>query len=215
MHNDNRMDTELHEQRNERRRLKVINCATQLFQSKGVREVTMDDIAGELRISKRTLYQMFRGKEELVLACVKAEIETDRRRRLEIESETDDALERLFRNTEYKLADLRNVHPDYAKDIRRYASVRTYTAACHGDLLDVFRKILQLGCAQGTIRPDIHFEQTTQGLLYLVEGIAAAGLFAEINVLDFIFNVLLVYVRGCATDQGQKRIDEFIKKHRF
>lgn len=209
------MDTELHEQRNERRRLKVIDCATQLFRSKGVREVTMDDIAGALRISKRTLYQMFRGKEELVLACVKAGIETDQRRRLEIETDTTDALERLFRNIEYKLADLRNVHPDYAKDIRRYASVRTYTALCRGDLLDAFRKILQLGCAQGTIRPDIHFEQTTQGLLYLVDGVAATGLFAEINVPDFVLNVLLVYVRGCATDQGRTRIDEFINKHRF
>lgn len=209
------MDTELHEQRNERRRIKVIDCATQLFQSKGVREVTMDDIAGALRISKRTLYQMFRGKEELVLACVKAGIETDQRRRLEIETDTTDALERLFRNIEYKLADLRNVHPDYAKDIRRYASVRTYTALCRGDLLDAFRKILQLGCAQGTIRPDIHFEQTTQGLLYLVDGVAATGLFAEINVPDFVLNVLLVYVRGCATDQGRTRIDEFINKHRF
>ena len=209
------MDTELHEQRNERRRIKVIDCATQLFQSKGVREVTMDDIAGALRISKRTLYQMFRGKEELVLACVKAGIEADQRRRLEIETDTTDALERLFRNIEYKLVDLRTLHPDYAKDIRRYASVRTYTALCRGDLLDVFRKILQLGCAQGTIRPDIHFEQTTHGLLYLVDGVVESGQFADCSVPDFIFNVLLVYIRGCATDQGRASIDEFIKKHHF
>ena len=73
------MDTELHEQRNERRRIKVIDCATQLFQSKGVREVTMDDIAGALRISKRTLYQFFREKEELVLACVKNNLDRERR----------------------------------------------------------------------------------------------------------------------------------------
>ena len=129
------MDTELHEQRNERRRIKVIDCATQLFQSKGVREVTMDDIAGALRISKRTLYQMFRGKEELVLACVKAGIEADQRRRLEIETDTADALERLFRNIECKLIDLRNLHPDYAKDIRRYTSVRTFLAVCREDLI--------------------------------------------------------------------------------
>lgn len=209
------MDTELHEQRNERRRIKVIDCATQLFQSKGVREVTMDDIAGALRISKRTLYQMFRGKEELVLACVKAEVEADRRRRLEIENDTADALERLFRNIEYKLVDLRNAHSDYAKDVRRYASVRTFTTACREDLLGAFRNILQLGCAQGTIRPDIHFEQTTQGLLYLVDGVAVSGQFADFSVLDFVFNILLVYVRGCATDKGRASIDEFIKKHRF
>ena len=149
------------------------------------------------------------------MACVKAGIEADQRRRLEIETDTTDALERLFRNIECKLIDLRNLHPDYAKDICRYASVRTFLAVCHEDLIDKFRKILQLGCAQGTIRPDIHFEQTTHGLLYLVDGVGESGQFADFSVLDFIFNVLLVYIRGCATDKGRASIDEFIKKHHF
>ena len=209
------MDNELLAQRYERIRRNVIRQANQLFRAQGIRDVTMDDISKCLRISKRTLYQMFRGKEELVLACVKAGIEADQRRRLEIETDTTDALERLFRNIECKLIDLRNLHPDYAKDIRRYTSVRTFLAVCREDLIDKFRKILQLGCAQGTIRPDIHFEQTTYGLLYLVDGVGESGQFADFSVLDFIFNVLLVYIRGCATDKGRASIDEFIKKHHF
>lgn len=63
MHNDNRMDTELHEQRNERRRLKVIDCATQLFQSKGVREVTMDDIAVHFASRNAPSIKCFVGKK--------------------------------------------------------------------------------------------------------------------------------------------------------
>ena len=46
-------------------------------------------------------------------------------------------------------------------------------------------------------------------------GIAVSGQFADFSVLDFIFNVLLVYIRGCATDKGRASIDEFIKKHHF
>ena len=89
------MDNELLAQRYERIRHKVIRQANQLFRAQGIRDVTMDDISKSLRISKRTLYQLFNGKEGLVLACVKQGVANDGARRAEIERHTDDALEIL------------------------------------------------------------------------------------------------------------------------
>ncbi len=40
--------------------------ATILFQAQGVKQVRMDDIARELSISKKTLYELFSDKEELL-----------------------------------------------------------------------------------------------------------------------------------------------------
>ena len=40
------------------------------FATKGIKGVTMDDIAMGLGISKRTLYEMFEDKEELLIACM-------------------------------------------------------------------------------------------------------------------------------------------------
>ena len=48
----------------------VIETATQMFHAQGIRNVTMDDIAHKLSMSKRTLYQLFTDKEDLLLACV-------------------------------------------------------------------------------------------------------------------------------------------------
>lgn len=51
-------------------RAQVIEVATRLFHTQGIKNVTMDDIAHALTMSKRTLYQIFADKEDLLLACV-------------------------------------------------------------------------------------------------------------------------------------------------
>ena len=212
---DTIMDSELLAKRYERIRHKVIRYANQLFKAQGVRDVTMDDISCALHISKRTLYQLFKGKEGLVLACVKADVIAHRASRAEIETQTDDALEILFRNAEYKLKELHNLHPNYPRELRLFPSVVAFQEECRAEFLDNFRTLLQKGCAQGTIRSDLHFEQTTRGLIFMVDGAALYDAFADYTVRDFIFNILLVFIRGCATEKGVARIDEFIKRHRI
>ena len=50
-------------------RRKIIDSATKQFVAHGCRRITMDDVAGELHISKRTLYEYFEKKEDLLMAC--------------------------------------------------------------------------------------------------------------------------------------------------
>ena len=49
---------------------RIVETASQLFNSRGLRGVTMDDIANTLHISKRTLYETFANKEELLAECL-------------------------------------------------------------------------------------------------------------------------------------------------
>ncbi len=51
-------------------RARVIKKASQEFIKKGIKSVRMDDIAALLTISKRTLYEIFNNKEELLYDCV-------------------------------------------------------------------------------------------------------------------------------------------------
>ena len=54
----------------EEHRKKIVETALQMFNSRGCKGVTMDDIAQELHISKRTLYETFSNKEELLAECL-------------------------------------------------------------------------------------------------------------------------------------------------
>ena len=208
------MDNELLAQRYERIRRNVIRHANQLFRAQGIRDVTMDDISKCLRISKRTLYQLFNGKEGLVLACLKQRVANDAAQRAEIERHTQDALEILFRIAEFKLKDLQGLNPNYPRELRTFPSVVAFQKEMRKEFLNDLRTFLQIGCAQGTIRPDLHFEQATNGLIFIVDGAALYDAFSDYTIRDFIFNILLVFIRGCATEKGIVRIDEFIKRHR-
>ena len=52
-------------------RQKIINTSTDLFLNLGFKSVTMDDIAAELGMSKKTIYIYFENKEKLVEATEK------------------------------------------------------------------------------------------------------------------------------------------------
>lgn len=48
-------------------KLRVVETASKSFMTLGIKAVHMDDIASSLSISKRTLYELFGDKEELLL----------------------------------------------------------------------------------------------------------------------------------------------------
>ena len=49
----------------------IIIAAFKQFKLLGFKSVTMDDIARKIGISKKTLYELFKDKDELVLECIK------------------------------------------------------------------------------------------------------------------------------------------------
>lgn len=55
---------------NEENRDKIVETALQMFNTRGCRGVTMDDIAQAMHMSKRTLYETFANKEELLAECL-------------------------------------------------------------------------------------------------------------------------------------------------
>jgi len=50
----------------------IVEAAMKLFQMYGYNRISVDEIAASLRISKKTIYQHFASKEELLLAAVSA-----------------------------------------------------------------------------------------------------------------------------------------------
>ena len=61
----------------------IIDRASKMFVSQGVKAVRMDDIAQELSVSKRTLYELFGDKEELLYHSIRFFYTEGRERRLQ------------------------------------------------------------------------------------------------------------------------------------
>lgn len=73
-------------------REKVIQKATFLFSRDGIKNVSMDELASSLRISKRTIYQNFDNKEDILRNCILEEYKNLQQRFTKIISEADNTV---------------------------------------------------------------------------------------------------------------------------
>ncbi len=110
---------------------RIIETAIELFNRNGCKGVTMDDIAGSIHISKRTLYEVFANKNELVLACLKQVHCEIGQVRLEMFHKTDEPL--LMMLYIVRTASRTNVH--YS---RLMIDAEKYYPELNGKLLNTF-----------------------------------------------------------------------------
>jgi len=69
--------------------------AAELFIENGAKTVTMDDVANAFGISKKTLYQMFRNKEELLEEILRYHLDLVISRLKQLDLSVDNAIERM------------------------------------------------------------------------------------------------------------------------
>lgn len=100
-------------------RKKIVETALQMFNSRGCRSTTMDDIASALHMSKRTLYEYFATKEELLEACLMTIHTSIERCHRQAYSKGDEPL--LMALYMIKMNTMRNIgHQRLIEDTERY-----------------------------------------------------------------------------------------------
>jgi AcrR family transcriptional regulator len=98
----------------------IIVSAMEVFLRLGFKNVSMDDMAKELRMSKKTLYKYFSDKNDLVKQVIAMGIEMDR---CEIQgsiTKADNAIEELLGVTEHISVKMKQVHPSIFFELEKY-----------------------------------------------------------------------------------------------
>lgn len=98
----------------------IIEGSASLFMQYGVRSVTMDDIASHLSISKKTLYQHFKDKNEIVTETTKTIIEKDKDEFIYIQKNARNAVEELFQVSHCLRRIVSEINPSLLFDLKKY-----------------------------------------------------------------------------------------------
>jgi len=136
---------------------RILQGGEELFLSAGIKSVTMDDIARHLGMSKKTIYQFFKDKNELVIALVKKKLQEDEDQMCVIISKSGNVIEEMInmmkcseeifsRINPIVIHDMQKYHPDAWKEFQNFKAevvIRT------------MEDLLNKGIKQGYIRPDI------------------------------------------------------------
>lgn len=155
-------------------RRKIVAAARSHFFTSGFRGVTMDDLAGELGMSKKTLYARFPAKSALLeavleakFACVNAEMQGV------IERHRSDFLGTLQEMLAVMLRHMEEIHPAFLRDMRREGPEAFVMVESRRNeaFARYFGHLLQQGRAAGVIRKDLPVKLMVEILLGAVRSI--------------------------------------------
>lgn len=183
---------------------RIIEKAAIMFRTYGIRAVTMDMLSSELGISKRTIYEIFKDKKELLLSVLRW---MDDRRRFVIEralDESPDALEAIFMLLRLSGDHMRDMNPVLISDLRKYCSSAEGSGLCDISNFAGSVKILEKGIAEGLFRSDINTEVVNRGIYGIFRFAMDNELFpsAEYRRQDIIRHIYLNLLRGICTEKG-------------
>jgi len=189
---------------------RIITAARRHFFAHGFRSVTMDDLAEELGMSKKTLYASFAGKTDLLRAVLLDKfhsIETDLKR-IASASSTDvlDSLHQLLACVQRHAEE---IQPPFVRDIRREApEMFQLVQSRRRDVIQrYFGKILDEGRRAGIFRKDISTRLMIEILLGATEAIMNPPKMAELGLTPKtgFLTIITVVLEGVLTEKGRSR----------
>ncbi|WP_455498503.1 TetR/AcrR family transcriptional regulator [Coprobacter sp.] len=198
---------------NEDLRKRIIVKSSFLFAKHGIKSVTMDYIAGQMGISKRTLYENFKDKDQLLLECI-----------IYMQTETEKEVEDVCRTSENSLdlllkvfyctwQKVQNINRNYFSDVRRYhPGVAQLLENDKTERADYMADLMERGKKEGLIREDLKskivaFLLTAQFDFLFNSDEVFALRYSFVDVYETIF---MNFIRGIATPKGIVFIDDFM-----
>jgi len=190
-------------------RQRIVDAARVHFFSHGFRSVTMDDLAKELGISKKTLYAHFPGKFDLleaVLAAKFADVETTlnevtRAHRHDFPA----ALRDLLAGTQRELNEIK---PPFVRDMRQKApDVFKLVERRRAALIQRYiGRFFVAGQRAGMVRKDVPTKLMIEILLAVVQFIINPSKMEELGMMpkEGYAGILKIILEGALTAKGRK-----------
>ncbi|MFZ2287828.1 MAG: TetR/AcrR family transcriptional regulator [Bacteroidales bacterium] len=191
---------------------RIVAGAAELFRTYGIRAVTMDTIATHLGMSKRTIYERFRDKDELLFAVMKEMIHKQKEIVENIMNSSSNVMEAIFTMLRKSHEHMASMNPLIGSDLRKYhdAVLQRIKATCDNPDHEGARKMLKAGIEQGIFRNDIDIEIISRAVSGLGKLTGDTKLFPPEQFLqrDLIRNIMINYLRGISTAWGNSLIGE-------
>ena len=189
-------------------REQILKVATREFTTIGVKSVKMDDIARKLKISKRTLYEIYDNKEQLLLESVARRIH-----------EFDATLERFDSSGEKQVIDiilefyrlqmeeLRDMNPVYYEDLHKYPRVMSFLEQVNKEHKAHSKDFFKRGVLEGYFRNDFNYELISLLGNNVMQNVMESKLYNTYSLQDIFRNVVMLFIRGLCTAKGIQELD--------
>ena len=194
---------------------RIINQAGDLFVKHGIKRISMDEIASKLGISKRTIYQNFEDKEDLLLQYIRQKDLMQSEYVKDLSKNEQTVVHVFLRTIEmHKEFDFFNVR--FLDDVKKYYPKAMQELVEQQNRRIIYiRQFLEEGMAQGVIRKDLNIEVVS----FLLQDrnrtfIDATRLLNKtFTNWELFFTSMINFIRGISTANGIEIVDLFLTKY--
>lgn len=193
---------------------RIIVTATEAFTSKGIKSITMDDIATTLGMSKRTLYEVFEDKESLLKDCI-LKVQTERDRYLqEVYEQSHNVLEVILAVFQKSIEIFHSTNKRFFEDMKKYPKVYEMMKNRRDSDSEKTISFFKLGVEQGIFRADINFAIVNLLVREQFDVLLNTEICKEYPFIEVYESIMFTYIRGISTEKGAQVLEEFIQEYR-
>ncbi len=196
-----------------------MNESLELFKKHGINYVTMDSIAANLGISKKTLYNSFQSKEELLSDCLESYLKSRREHNITLVETAGNVIEGMVALLGHAIREISRFNPIFFDELSRYFPQLSR------DLIDKqwekdyddLSKLMQQGKSQGMILESIHDDILTKALIAQSELISNRDLFPidRYARTDLFQQIYFTFIRGIATPEGHSILNDVMESQKY
>jgi AcrR family transcriptional regulator len=196
---------------------RIQKTAHDLVMQYSIRSVSMDDIAATLGMSKKTIYQYFKDKDELVESVVEDVIHTNQCICNSDREKADNAVHEIFLVMEMMVEMFKTMNPSILFDMQKYHPVAYQRFQKHRNdyLYNVCRQNLERGIREELFRPEINVDTMAR---YRVETMLTAfnpefQRSVKQSLLDIEKEIIIHYLFGLVTMKGYKMVLKYMEQN--
>jgi AcrR family transcriptional regulator len=183
-----------------------------LFLRYGIKSLTMDDVAKELGISKKTLYQHVANKAELIEKVMIYHIDNEKHAMQCIRGQAGNAIEEMMLIAEYVMGIFQKIAPTLILDLQKHytASWNLMQSLHRKHIYEVISKNILWGIEQGLYRKDLDHETISRLYVAQAKAMVDEDIFPrELFFKDEIFRTFIRYhLHGIASMRGLEMLND-------
>jgi TetR/AcrR family transcriptional regulator, cholesterol catabolism regulator len=185
---------------------RILNGARELFMRYGLKSVTMDDLAKHLAISKKTIYQFFKDKHDLVSQICESHLSTEKCQLEQITASATNVLDESIKIGEHLRREMQSMNPGLLYEMQKFhpSAWNIYLDHKNRVIIPLIIKNLKRGIEEGFFRPDINMEILARLRTEQVQMAFDPVLFPKdrFSFAEIQLQLLEHYTRGLLTRKG-------------
>ena len=193
-------------------RSKIIETAMDAFRARGIRAVRMDDVAAKLKISKRTLYEIFDNKELLLSEGIRKYFE-DRTQIMDVHvAHCKNVIEIVMFIFRKKIDEIRSTNPQFFADLPHYPQVAELLKSQRERVRKESAKFFERGREEGYFREEVNQDLVPVIFDAVNQYVMEKRLYKQFSFEQIFTNLTFLMLRGLCTEKGLKVLDKMLAK---